>query len=278
LATTEITTKVFVWSHFFFCLKARFDVYRHERARHFYAVVKDVDFSGPVMKIFFHFAKTNEKFDEWIEFGSSRICALNSKVAFVAKGAKRKKLAKELTVAYHLSVFDKVIVGQAESRSGDTSDKKMGSELDLTLRQVSEANDAPICQMSVASLPVQVQVTSASDASKFAHETASRGNQSIVRNTIVEQEPDKLTDFASFMSVAVPVPVKILEPSNRVHRPFVEASRSSTFNNGSSRETFVSMDVNGSSLETFVSMELQCRNTSLLAAKVDETQLYSFLL
>jgi hypothetical protein len=50
-----------------------------------------VNFGGEEKRILFHFPKTSEKFDEWIEFGSPRICALNSKVPFQVNEKKKPK-------------------------------------------------------------------------------------------------------------------------------------------------------------------------------------------
>ena len=42
--------------------------------------MKDLDFSSSTAKVLFHFPKMHVKFDEWIEVGSPRICALGTMV------------------------------------------------------------------------------------------------------------------------------------------------------------------------------------------------------
>lgn len=50
-----------------------------------------MDSSGHALRILFHYIKTAVKYDEWIEFGSSRICTYNSKVPFQEKKVRKKK-------------------------------------------------------------------------------------------------------------------------------------------------------------------------------------------
>jgi len=79
-----------------FTFVARFDVFRQgkeKKPRFYTAVVDRVDNSGPTLRILFHYAKTGSKYDEWIEFGSARICTFNSKVPFQEKKV-RKKIVK----------------------------------------------------------------------------------------------------------------------------------------------------------------------------------------
>ena len=59
---------------------ARFDVQRSDKSVFSIATVVKVDFSGSVKRIMFHYAKTSSDRDEWVEFGSSRIAPLYSKV------------------------------------------------------------------------------------------------------------------------------------------------------------------------------------------------------
>jgi hypothetical protein len=63
---------------------ARFDVLRYgKKGKNKYGVgvVSNVDFSGEVKRILFHFPKLIAKFDEWIEFGSERIARLHTKTS-----------------------------------------------------------------------------------------------------------------------------------------------------------------------------------------------------
>jgi hypothetical protein len=69
-------------------LPARFDVKRSARDKFTVGTVVKTDLSGKVKRIKFHFRKTHADADEWIEFGSSRIAPLFSKV--VPKAAKKR--------------------------------------------------------------------------------------------------------------------------------------------------------------------------------------------
>ena len=92
---------------------ARFDVQRSDKNVYSIATVVKVDFSGSVKRIMFHYAKTSSDRDEWVEFGSSRIAPLYSKVprkgidsdAKVSpikelnKSSQSKKLKKKLIIS-----------------------------------------------------------------------------------------------------------------------------------------------------------------------------------
>lgn len=232
---------------YFFFLIARFDVYRHERQRYFFAVVKDVDFFGSVKRIFFHFAKTSDKFDEWVEFGSPRICAFNSKACPVKRKVKHTKMIHELDVEKQLSVaaatISKGASDQSEFQCDNTDDTKTGGHLALSLEKSSEFSDVPHSGVGTPTLLLQANVDGASDVLGFDHDMT---NFSIGRCIIVEQQPERLANSASF-SASLTVPERKADLSYRVPRPFVEASKSSSFKDRSSQllsslEKFSSMD------------------------------------
>ena len=65
---------------FILCLYlARFDVLRSKRKEFCTAIVVDTDFSDDSKRILFRFKNTPLKFNEWIDFGSDRIAAYNTR-------------------------------------------------------------------------------------------------------------------------------------------------------------------------------------------------------
>jgi hypothetical protein len=52
---------------------------RTGKSKYYVGVVKDVKLLGRTALLLFHFPKTSAKFDEWVEFGTSRICPVNTK-------------------------------------------------------------------------------------------------------------------------------------------------------------------------------------------------------
>jgi hypothetical protein len=91
--------------------------------------VKEVDFTGPVKRILFHFSKTHEKFDEWIDFGSPSICPFDSKVSILRQEKAETKKRKEE------GEKEKVLVSQTRS------DQPKFEEDVLSARQISVASD-----------------------------------------------------------------------------------------------------------------------------------------
>jgi len=94
-----------------------------------------------VKKILFHFSKTNEKFDEWVEFGSPRICAFDSKVSVIRKEKEAKKKEKE-------ALRERLALPQSEILLTDCagvveSSRGVGEETDIPVRQVSAESDGP---------------------------------------------------------------------------------------------------------------------------------------
>ena len=75
---------------------ARFDVQRTGKDKFTVATVAKFDFSGATKRIMFHFQRTSDECDEWVEFGSPRIAALFSKVPKAKK--KPPAASKEATV------------------------------------------------------------------------------------------------------------------------------------------------------------------------------------
>jgi hypothetical protein len=57
-------------------------------------IVMNKDFSSSVKRVLFHFPKTQTKYDEWIEIGSSRIAPLNTKQDPKNKEKRSKKSGK----------------------------------------------------------------------------------------------------------------------------------------------------------------------------------------
>ena len=100
-----------------FTIGTRFDVQRSKKSKFTTATVKLIDFSGSVKRILFHFAKTSSERDEWIEFGSSRIAPLYSKVLKkVAKqDSKQDKISND-------SKEGKVLNSEIGSKRNDTGD------------------------------------------------------------------------------------------------------------------------------------------------------------
>lgn len=219
------------------------------------------------MKILFHFAKTNDKFNEWIEFGSPRIFAFNSKVVHVKKERKPKKASKELSAEKQLSVaaatISKAVLAQTQPQRTHVYGSEIEDGPDMSLQQVSEASDAHESQQMdapVVSEPMKVD-SSESDLSvaiSFDQLTRSYGKETICRNVAVEREPKRKESAGP---VSSQWQTSDAEPSYRVHRPFVEASRSSAsrLDDGLASEStplgsFVSMDrttsSNGNSMPT----------------------------
>jgi len=84
----------------------------------------------------FHFPKTSDKFDEWIEFGSPRICAFDSKVSIIRKEKQAKKKEKEL-MRQRLAL-------EAASANKSSEFAKTNQEVaDMPVRQVSAEGDGP---------------------------------------------------------------------------------------------------------------------------------------
>ena len=69
-------------------IEARFDVFRMDKKRFYFAKVQDVDCNGPVKKICFRFTKAKDNHVEWLDFGSPLICPFRSKVVRVERKKK----------------------------------------------------------------------------------------------------------------------------------------------------------------------------------------------
>jgi hypothetical protein len=140
---------------------ARFDVYRHQSKRFCYAVVKEVDFTYDRNRILFHFTKTQDKFDEWIEFGSPRICAFKSKV--VTKKDKQVQndentLSMEKKLSIEAASISKSILRQEPALEiQDTVFRRTSLEPDVLFPQVSEASDTNENPQGDAASPATVE-------------------------------------------------------------------------------------------------------------------------
>jgi hypothetical protein len=156
---------------------------------------------------------------------------------------------RQLSVA--AATNSEAVLAQTQSQSNRLECEDMGENHDLTLQRVSEVSDAAESQMDVPTFSAQVKCgleAGASGPVGFEHMTVSYGKHSISNGVSVEREPEKHGSAgpASFSSCLGHARKK--EASYRVHRPFVEAIRSSMVNNESASEaaaplgTFVSMD------------------------------------
>jgi hypothetical protein len=138
----------------FLFFEARFDVFRPEKKRYFFAVVKEVDFAGPDKRVLFHFAKTNDKFDDWIKFGSPRIAAFKSKVVLVKKEKKPKKLENEIRAEKELSVaaatISKAVLSQTHPQRSHIYGIETYHEPDMSVRQDSESSNVDESPQMVA--------------------------------------------------------------------------------------------------------------------------------
>jgi hypothetical protein len=105
-------------SHVFFCfvaMEAPFDVYRIDKQRYCWALVEDVDLTGPLKRICFRFTKTKDNHIEWIEFGSPRICRYRSKVVRKVSKAKQSQTSAVESIDTELTVHGN---GPRDSVSG----------------------------------------------------------------------------------------------------------------------------------------------------------------
>jgi hypothetical protein len=109
---------------------ARFDVQRSDKSIFSIATVVKVDFSGSVKRIMFHYAKTSSDRDEWVEFGSSRIAPLFTKVPKKRVHSETKlspkKEAMNMNKKRPKSASHTVVNGGSESES--SPDKKQKCE------------------------------------------------------------------------------------------------------------------------------------------------------
>jgi len=187
-------------THFaFFHLIARFDVFRQgkeAKPRYYSALVKELDSTGSVLKILFHYTKTNVKYDEWIEFGSPRICAYNSKVPFQEKKARKKRL-KDLEEALGVPP---------------------GATVDPTSRTDPSGDSTFAPREAVTDESGMSSAVNLGSWQKY-------GVPSISSDVIVEERPRSRFGNGTTDAIFLGSSARQAEEYHRVERPFVEASR-----------------------------------------------------
>ena len=126
VATLLLLSVLFSLTPSFFRL-GRFDVRRSGQKKYFSAIVREIVFNETEQKIKFHYSKTDDSLDEWVEFGSDRICAFNS---------RRKRLSKNSASAMARPLPD--LATAIAYSTGKLSDGSYESIHDDTVRQVSD--------------------------------------------------------------------------------------------------------------------------------------------
>lgn len=140
---------------------ARFDVKREAKGRFYSAIVKSVQFDESDKKILFHYSKSNDKYDEWIEFGSPRICAFKSKVPMEMEKKKAmkesRKLAKLTKTQEALSAFSHMPMRQvtddsheSESRASYLESVATGPMMPSSIPTVTDTLSSTIPKYSAA--------------------------------------------------------------------------------------------------------------------------------
>jgi hypothetical protein len=95
-----------------------------------------VDFSGSVKRIMFHYAKTSSDRDEWVEFGSSRIAPLYTKVRKKQDNGDVKETPLKLDVTgRQVKAFKKKRPKSTDFAFQRTSDGKRYEELSPQKKQ-----------------------------------------------------------------------------------------------------------------------------------------------
>ena len=87
-----------------------------------------MDTTGPAVKVLFHYVKSSVKYDEWIEYGSPRICKYNSKVPFQEKKVRKKRTTESsknvLSPAVNMPLGDVPSIRQYPSAASASSREK----------------------------------------------------------------------------------------------------------------------------------------------------------
>jgi hypothetical protein len=140
-------------------LTARFDVQRSDKSVYSIATVVKVDFSGSVKRIMFHYSKTSSDRDEWVEFGSSRIAPLYTKVKkkeenidakviplrvdFTGRQTKvlKKKRPKSTDFGFQRSTDGKLHEGPSPTKKQKLSDVNQMKERKLKVKKLADPTD-----------------------------------------------------------------------------------------------------------------------------------------
>lgn len=119
-----------------FIIGARFDVLRSGKDYFSTGEVVNVDYSGSVKRVLFHFPKTKALYDEWLEIGSPRIAPLNTKQDPNNKGSasKKKKAGKKTAKETGAKKGDAVVprLAPPDSMLSMTAKQNGAHEFDLT--------------------------------------------------------------------------------------------------------------------------------------------------
>lgn len=193
---------------------------RSGQKKYFSASVREVVFNETEQKIKFHYSKTDESLDEWVEFGSDRICAFNS---------RRKRLSKNSASAVARPLPDlataiafstgKLADGTLENTNEDTirqvSDMSSRVDSDLTsLGDAAAQGSRVMVADSVRSVPMVV------DSENSLREDARRSSNSQRSFPLDHQHAPALTNGLSHNFIGVHTSNSSYRAINpREHRP-----------------------------------------------------------
>ena len=158
-----------------------------------------MDAAGSAIKILFHYVKSSVKYDEWIDYGSPRICEYNSKVPFQEKKVRKKRATDG-----------------SENVLSQTADMPKPADVQ-SIRQ--EPSAAASCRERVTESPA---VFEAQDLGSFSTYGVT---QSASDTVVVEQPRSTLLTLPSVKSNGVCLTGTQTQPVQQLDRPFVEASR-----------------------------------------------------
>jgi hypothetical protein len=178
--------------------------------------VKEVDFTYDRNRILFHFTHASEKFDEWIDYGSPRICAFQSKVVRGKKGIPQQpsgmSMAKQIS-AEAASISKALLAGEQAAEIEHCKQTGINEEHEDSYRHVSEASDTTEtrqCDATSLTTPEQIESPASevsgtgsfdlvSDSLPTLEKAACR-DQEMSHSATIEQVEKRTTDAVSLSS------------------------------------------------------------------------------